>query len=90
MLPAEDPEPSMVTRQAVIRVEHLTKAYPQVAFSGSTEGRRPAVHDVSFDVARGETLGLVGRSGSGKTTIGRAALRLIEPSGGSVSVTPLR
>ena len=87
MLPAEGPEPSMVTRQPVIRVEHLTKTYVKSGFSGSTEGRRSAVHDVSFDVARGETLGLVGRSGSGKTTVGRAALRLIEPTGGSVSVT---
>jgi peptide/nickel transport system ATP-binding protein len=42
------------------------------------------VHDISFDVARGEVLGLVGESGSGKTTIARAALRLIEPSSGQI------
>ena len=42
------------------------------------------VHDISFDIARGEVLGMVGESGSGKTTIARAALRLIEPSSGQI------
>lgn len=43
-----------------------------------------AVDDVSFTIAPGETLGLVGESGCGKTTLGRAIVRLLEPTGGSV------
>jgi peptide/nickel transport system ATP-binding protein len=45
-----------------------------------------AVDDVSFFVRKGETLGLVGESGCGKTTVGRTMLRLIEPTSGSVVV----
>jgi oligopeptide transport system ATP-binding protein len=46
-----------------------------------------AVDDVSFDIRRGEVLGLVGESGSGKSTIGRSLLRLVPVTGGSVPST---
>jgi oligopeptide/dipeptide ABC transporter ATP-binding protein len=66
--------------EPVVRVENLVKHFP-VAHS-----KKPvqAVTDVSFEIARGQTLGLVGESGSGKTTVGRCVLRLIEPTSGRI------
>ena len=72
--------------QFLIRVEHLTKTYSGGGLFQRTDEEAPAIHDVSFDVAPGETLGLVGGSGSGKTTIARTMLRLIEPTSGRVVV----
>ena len=58
----------------------------RVAFPGRGFRAKPVevLHGVSIDVASGETVGLVGESGSGKTTIGRAVLGLVKPSGGSI------
>jgi oligopeptide/dipeptide ABC transporter ATP-binding protein len=74
--------------QRLLEVSNLTKHFPVTAgFLVSREvGRVRAVDDVSFHVDRGETLGLVGESGCGKTTTGRLVLRLIEPTGGSVRI----
>ena len=62
----------------LLSVRHLVKRF------GAGPGLVHAVEDVSFDIARGETLGLVGESGSGKSTIGRAILRSIDPTEGEV------
>lgn len=73
----------MLEYDALVRVEKLRKAYPQ----GGLRNRQPdfiAVDDVSFFINRGETWGLIGESGSGKTTIGRMLLSLIQPTGGTV------
>jgi oligopeptide/dipeptide ABC transporter ATP-binding protein len=69
----------------LLRVEGLCKFFPVVeGVFGRTVGQVRAVDDVSFSLGRGETLGLVGESGCGKTTTGRAVLRLIEPSAGRI------
>ena len=69
----------------LISVKNLSVAFPsRKNLLGKTLQYFHAVDNVSFDVFRGETLGLVGESGCGKTTLGRALLRLIEPSSGKI------
>jgi peptide/nickel transport system ATP-binding protein len=72
----------------LLKVEHLSVRFPiktRGIFS-KTVGWVSAVDDVSFEIARGETLGLVGESGSGKTSLGIAVLRGREPAEGSITL----
>ncbi|MEO5905070.1 MAG: oligopeptide/dipeptide ABC transporter ATP-binding protein [Gemmatimonadaceae bacterium] len=71
--------------EPLLSVKNLRKTFPITkGIFGRKVGEVRAVHDVSFDIAEGETLSLVGESGCGKTTTGRAILRLIEPTSGEV------
>jgi peptide/nickel transport system ATP-binding protein len=69
----------------LLEVKNLTTQFPiKGGIFGRTVDYFKAVHDVSFSIKKGKTLGLVGESGCGKTTLGRSILRLIEPSTGSI------
>ena len=67
----------------LVEVSHL-KQYFQINTGMFSSKPLKAVDDVSFDIRRGETLGLVGESGCGKTTVGRTLLHLYKPTGGEV------
>ncbi len=70
---------------SLLRVENLKVYFPvRKSFTGKILKETKAVDDVSFAVEKGETLGLVGESGCGKTTLGRALIRLIKPTGGNI------
>jgi|LAHS01.1.fsa_nt_gb oligopeptide transport system ATP-binding protein len=72
-----------VPEDVIISVQHL-RMYFSVNTGGLKSANLKAVDDVSFDIKRGETLGLVGESGCGKTTCGRAILHLYDPTAGKV------
>jgi oligopeptide/dipeptide ABC transporter ATP-binding protein len=74
-----------IVQQPLVSVQHLKKYFPvQPGLFQRETNLVKAVDDVCFNINHGETLGLVGESGCGKTTLGRAILRLIEPTSGSM------
>jgi ABC-type oligopeptide transport system ATPase subunit len=75
----------LIEKSDLLVVKNLKKFFPvKSGVIQHVTGQVQAVDDVSFSIRKGETFGLVGESGCGKTTIGRTILRLIEPTSGSV------
>ena len=72
-------------QEALLEVRHLRKTFPmKKTVMGKVTRELVAVDDISFKLMPGETLGIVGESGCGKTTAGRAILKLHEPTGGQI------
>ncbi len=81
-VPASD---FVLPASVLLRAEQLSVWFPsKKSFLGKVLDYTKAVDDVSFEIYKGETMGLVGESGCGKTTLGRTLLRLIEPTSGNV------
>jgi len=88
LFPAKEIEARKIklySQSPILKIKNLNTWFP-VGHNifGTSKEQVKAVNEVSFDVYRGETLGLVGESGCGKTTLGRSILRLIEPTSGDI------
>ncbi|MCH5158188.1 MAG: dipeptide ABC transporter ATP-binding protein [Clostridiales bacterium] len=82
---AKDEAQTDEPEQPILRVEHLKKYFPiQTNFFGKPLRYLKAVDDITFDLKQGKTIGVVGESGCGKTTLGRTILKLYESDGGKI------
>ena len=71
-------------KEVLLEIKNLKKYFPIKNFFGTVKGEVKAVDDVSFQIYKGETFGLVGESGCGKSTLGRCVLRMLDVNSGSV------
>ena len=71
-------------REVLLEIKNLRKYFPMKNFFGQSRGEVKAVDDVSFEIYKGETFGLVGESGCGKSTLGRCVLQMLEATDGQV------
>ncbi len=81
----EEEHKELYSRSKILEIQNIKTYFPKTrSFFGKTKDWVKAVDDVTLDVYEGETLGLVGESGCGKTTLGRTILRLNEPTEGKI------
>ena len=71
-------------KEVLLEIKNLRKYFPMKNFFGQLKGEVKAVDDVSFEIYKGETFGLVGESGCGKSTLGRCVLQMLKATEGQV------